>query len=115
MVSWSGCVSSPPRRVVFTNSYLVMEGTQPAGVVGRGARRINTEGYTMADGTVTEGAVGAAGAGTDAELIRSLQEALAVEQVKNQVLMEQLMKAEDALANKDLLRPSARFDVVTFY
>lgn len=58
----------------------------------------------MADGTVTEGAAGAAGAGTDAELIRSLQEALAVEQAKNQVLLEQLMKAEDALADKDLLK-----------
>jgi len=38
----------------------------------------------------------------DAELIRKLQEALAVEQAKNQVLMEQLVKAEDALADKDL-------------
>ena len=53
----------------------------------------------MADGDV---AGGAAGAGTDAELIRGLQEALAVEQAKNQVLMEQLIKAEDALADKDL-------------
>jgi hypothetical protein len=60
------------------------------------------EGLTMADGTVTEGAAGAASAGTDAELIRKLQEALAVEQAKNQVLMEQLMKAEDGLADKDL-------------
>jgi hypothetical protein len=63
------------------------------------------EGLTMADGTVTEGAAGAAGAAgaeTDAELIRKLQEALAVEQAKNQVLMEQLMKAEDGLADKDL-------------
>ena len=53
----------------------------------------------MTDGDV---AGGAAGAGTDAELIRGLQEALAVEQAKNQVLMEQLVKAEDALADKDL-------------
>ncbi len=53
----------------------------------------------MADGN---DAAGAAGAGTDAELIRGLQEALAVEQAKNQVLMEQLVKAEDALADKDL-------------
>jgi hypothetical protein len=60
------------------------------------------EGLTMADETVTEGAAGAADAGTDAELIRNLQEALAMEQAKNQVLMEQLMKAEDALADKDL-------------
>jgi hypothetical protein len=60
------------------------------------------EGLTMADGTVTEVAAGAASAGTDAELIRKLQEALAVEQAKNQVLMEQLMKAEDGLADKDL-------------
>jgi hypothetical protein len=56
----------------------------------------------MADEIVTEGAAGAAGAGTDAELMRKLQEALAVEQAKNQVLMEQLMKAEDGLADKDL-------------
>jgi hypothetical protein len=55
-----------------------------------------TEGLKMADGN------DAAGAGTDAELIRQLQEALAVEQAKNQVLMEQLVKAEDALADRDL-------------
>ena len=54
----------------------------------------------MADGDVASG--GGDAAGTDAELIRGLQEALAVEQAKNQVLMEQLIKAEDALADKDL-------------
>jgi len=55
----------------------------------------------MADGNGAEGAA-AGGADGDAELIRKLQEALAVEQAKNQVLMEQLIKAEDALADKDL-------------
>ncbi len=54
----------------------------------------------MADGDVASG--GGDAAGTDAELIRGLQEALAVEQAKNQVLMEQLIKAEDGLADKDL-------------
>ena len=54
----------------------------------------------MADGDVASG--GGDAAGTDADLIRGLQEALAVEQAKNQVLMEQLIKAEDALADKDL-------------
>jgi len=39
----------------------------------------------MADGDVTSG--GWDVAGTDAELIRRLQEALAVEQAKNQVLL----------------------------
>ncbi len=42
----------------------------------------------MADGDV---AGGAAGAGRDAELFRGLQEALAIEQAKNQVLIEQLI------------------------
>jgi len=62
-----------------------MEGAQTAGVAGRGARITTTEDSTMADGDVTSG--GWDVAGTDAELIRRLQEALAVEQAKNQVLL----------------------------
>ena len=38
----------------------------------------------------------------DADLVLQLQEALAVEKAKNQVLLEQLVKAEDALADRDL-------------
>jgi len=42
-----------------------------------------------------------AGAGTD-ERVKSLEEALSLEKAKNEVLMEQVLKSENTLAEKDL-------------
>jgi hypothetical protein len=46
-------------------------------------------------------AKGAAGEGVD-ERVKSLEEALSLEKAKNEVLMEQVLKSEDSLAEKDL-------------
>ena len=46
-------------------------------------------------------AKGAAGEGLD-ERVKSLEEALSVEKAKNEVLMEQVLKSENTLAEKDL-------------
>ena len=46
-------------------------------------------------------AKGVAGEGVD-ERVKSLEEALSVEKAKNEVLMEQILKAENTLAEKDL-------------
>ena len=46
-------------------------------------------------------AKGAAGEGLD-ERVKSLEEALSVEKAKNEVLMEQILKAENGLAEKDV-------------
>ena len=46
-------------------------------------------------------AKGAAGEGVD-ERVKSLEEALSVEKAKNEVLMEQILKAENGLAEKDV-------------
>jgi len=42
-----------------------------------------------------------AGVGVD-ERVKSLEEALSVEKAKNEVLMEQILKAENGLAEKDV-------------
>ena len=44
---------------------------------------------------------GAAGEGVD-ERVKSLEEALSLEKAKNEVLMEQVLKSENTLAEKDL-------------
>jgi len=44
---------------------------------------------------------GVADAGTD-ERVKSLEEALSLEKAKNEVLMEQVLKSENALAEKDV-------------
>jgi hypothetical protein len=44
---------------------------------------------------------GVAGAGTD-ERVKSLEEALSLEKAKNEVLMEQVLKSENTLAEKDV-------------
>ena len=46
-------------------------------------------------------AKGVAGVGLD-ERVKSLEEALSVEKAKNEVLMEQVLKSENTLAEKDL-------------
>ena len=46
-------------------------------------------------------AKGAAGEGVD-ERVKSLEEALSLEKAKNEVLMEQVLKSENTLAEKDL-------------
>ena len=46
-------------------------------------------------------AKGAAGEGID-ERVKSLEEALSLEKAKNEVLMEQVLKSENTLAEKDL-------------
>jgi hypothetical protein len=46
-------------------------------------------------------AKGVAGEGVD-ERVKSLEEALSVEKAKNEVLMEQILKAENGLAEKDV-------------
>ena len=46
-------------------------------------------------------AKGVAGEGLD-ERVKSLEEALSVEKAKNEVLMEQILKAENGLAEKDV-------------
>ncbi len=46
-------------------------------------------------------AKGAAGEGVD-ERVKSLEEALSLEKAKNEVLMEQILKAENGLAEKDV-------------
>ena len=46
-------------------------------------------------------AMGVAGEGVD-ERVKSLEEALSVEKAKNEVLMEQILKAENGLAEKDV-------------
>ena len=43
----------------------------------------------------------AAGEGVD-ERVKSLEEALSLEKAKNEVLMEQVLKSENTLAEKDL-------------
>ena len=46
-------------------------------------------------------AKGAAGEGVD-ERVKSLEEALSLEKAKNEVLMEQILKSENTLAEKDI-------------
>jgi hypothetical protein len=50
---------------------------------------------------MAEEAKGAAGAGLE-ERVKSLEEALAMEKAKNEVLMEQVLKSENSLAEKDV-------------